>query len=461
MVSPTQRWIRRSLPRVTTAVKCMKTHILPERRRIARAARVAAVATILIGSVYVAVVVIFDDVDANHLVSEVDAHLADRLTEVSHSGDVPSINGDAYSGHDVDGAPVLLWRVYANGKITALSAGAPQLPDKTLALSSQPITTLIGTTSFRLEEIRVNGGSLVAAQSLAEAKHVENVVLAAEIIAGPVLLLVTYLGTLVIGLTTSGPVEQTRRRQLEFTADASHELRTPLSVIQAEVGLALSARRNEGQYRNTLQRVGRESERLHHIVDDLLWLARFDSEVPISYDEPIDLGTIADSCKDRFGAVAESRDIELSVERRGSAQALIDAPPDLIDRLTGVLVDNACRYAGNSGVVRLVVSAHAGWVSLSVEDSGPGIPEEERPRLFDRFHRATEDGSGTGLGLAIADSVVRSTNGRWKVCGSALGGAQMEVSWRRSHAAGSGHRRLPERWMRFDIPHSRQNVSPS
>lgn len=174
---------------------------------------------------------------------------------------------------------------------------------------------------------------------------------------------------------------------------------------------------------------------------------RFDSELPPSNNEPVDLAVIVESCKDRFGAVAESRAIEMSFRRQGDAQALISAPPDLIDRLIGVLVDNACRYAGNGGNVHIIVSAHAGWVSLSVEDSGPGIPLQERPRLFDRFHRATEEGNGTGLGLAIADSVVTSTMGRWKVSDSVLGGAHMEVSWRRSHPSSFGHRRRPERWI--------------
>jgi signal transduction histidine kinase len=98
-------------------------------------------------------------------------------------------------------------------------------------------------------------------------------------------------------------------------------------------------------------------------------------------------------------------------------------------------MDNACRYAaqaGEGGRVRVSVTVATNRVSLAVEDSGPGIPEEERPTLFDRFRRVTEDGQGAGLGLAIADSIVRSTGGRWNVGGSArLGGARLEVSWRR------------------------------
>ena len=70
-----------------------------------------------------------------------------------------------------------------------------------------------------------------------------------------------------------------------------------------------------------------------------------------------------------------------------------------------------------------------------MEDSGPGIPEAERPLLFDRFHRATEHDAGSGLGLAIGDSIVRSTGGRWHVGDSPLGGALMSVSWRHAHPA--------------------------
>ena len=418
------------------------------RHSIGRAARVAAMTTVLIGGVYTIVVVVFDNADANHLLSGVDAHLSDRLAEATRSDSLPYGTGNAYNAGEVEGAPVLFWSVGVKGQVVAQTPGAPQLTSFTPTAVAQPVSVRIGGTSFRLKAVRVTDGYLVAGQSLAETAHVESVLFAAELIAGPILLVGTYIATLVIGLMTSGPVEQSRRRQLEFTADASHELRTPLAVIQAEVGLALNARRDERQYHETLTKVRYESERLRHIVDDLLWLARFDSYRPSSDSEPVDLCTIADSCRDRFGAIAQGRAIEISVEHKGGSPAMIDAPPDLIDRLTGVLVDNACCYAGPGGQVRIVTLTSANSVTLSVEDSGPGIPAEDRSRLFDRFHRATEDENETGLGLAIADSVVRSTTGRWRISDSELGGAHMEVSWRRSHLSGSGGRRLHGRWSR-------------
>jgi len=87
--------------------------------------------------------------------------------------------------------------------------------------------------------------------------------------------------------------------------------------------------------------------------------------------------------------------------------------------------------------VRTSAAQRGGRVTLTVEDSGPGVPAEQRRRMFDRFHRSTEQGGSAGLGLAIADSIVRSTDGQWRIGDSDLGGALFEVAWRRP---GSRHR---------------------
>jgi two-component system, OmpR family, sensor histidine kinase TctE len=201
------------------------------------------------------------------------------------------------------------------------------------------------------------------------------------------------------------------------------------------VSLALSGPRTIPDYRDTLGRVSRETLRLRDIVEDLLWLSRFDSEPPLPGDEPVDVGAIALACADRFDAVAAGRGISLSVRQLVEGQPWINAPPEWIDRLAGVLVDNACRYAGDNGVVQITVSAQGSRVGLAVEDNGPGIAPEERAGLFDRFHRATDEGNGAGLGLAIGDAVVRATGGEWRVGGASLGGARMEVLWHRSSGA--------------------------
>src|SRR5205807_2580395 len=100
-----------------------------------------------------------------------------------------------------------------------------------------------------------------------------------------------------------------------------------------------------------------------------------------------------------------------------------------IDRLLGVLLDNACRYSPPGGTVTVRTAVTGLRVRVAVEDDGPGIPEHERERLFDRFHRATSEPGGAGLGLAIADAVVRSTGGIWHITNHPGGGARMQVSW--------------------------------
>jgi signal transduction histidine kinase len=233
-----------------------------------------------------------------------------------------------------------------------------------------------------------------------------------------------------------GPVEAARRRQLELAADASHELRTPLTVIEAELALARDGPGDEDEWRATLDHIGRESARLRRIVEDLLWLARFDSAPPPP-PGPSDLGAVVTTCAERFDAVARARGLTLTVDDATPTDATlaVDVNGEWLDKLTGTLLDNACRYSPAGGAVEVTVRGRAGRAVLTVADSGPGIPEAERDHLFDRFRRASTTPGGAGLGLAIADSVVRSSGGRWRVGDAALGGAAMEVSWRVNAAA--------------------------
>jgi signal transduction histidine kinase len=406
--------------------------------RVSPAARAAARATAVIAVVYVIAVIVLNVVVSSHLTEQTDDRLASRLTAARHNPAVLSLPARAGSEAsddtdlDADGAPVFLWSVGAAGSVVAHSPGSPSLPADLLAVhpprDGLAVTASLGSVGpFRLKMTRDGSGWLVAGQALADDAHTQRLLLYGVLIAGPFLLLAMFLGSWVVGRTALAPVEQSRRRQLEFTADASHELRTPLSVIRAEADVALSSPREAAEYRDALARIQGESRRLRQLVDDMLWLARFDSRPPPPSDEPVDLVTLAQACADRFRAVGPAITAEV-----GTEPVLISAPPEWIDRLAGVLMDNACRYARAEGQVKIAVRTHGSRVTLTVEDSGPGIPSSERSRLFDRFHRATEDGAGAGLGLAIGDSIVRSTGGRWQIGDSPLGGALMAVSWRHS-----------------------------
>jgi signal transduction histidine kinase len=277
---------------------------------------------------------------------------------------------------------------------------------------------------------------VVVGESLASVSNAQANLILAESIVGPLLLIAVFLGALTVGRRVAAPIELARVRQMEFTADASHELRTPLSVIEAQTSLALSEPRDPAWYRAAFQRVQGESGRMRRLVEDLLWLARFDSTRDRAQAEHVDLAVLAQVAADRFTAVAEARGIRLSV-RTAPDPLVIQAPPEWLDRLLGVLLDNACKYAPEGGSVDVAVWADGSRIRLAVDDSGPGIPPAERPRIFDRFRRATDQPGGAGLGLAIADSVVAATGGQWHIADSPGGGASMGVSWPRSLSGAS------------------------
>jgi signal transduction histidine kinase len=396
-------------------------------REVVHAAKVALVASVLVGVVYGGCVTVLDWFVAARMVQSVDARLADQFRDMRARGlpDAPS------TGEDSDAAPVYLWYLTPSGPVALPGSNAPTLPSGFRLASGRETTVALAAARYRLTAGRVGDKALLAGQSLQSEDHLLSLLRTGEGLAAPFLLLAMFMGALIIGLRALSPVEQARRRQLEFTADASHELRTPLSVISAEASVALSVPRKAGDYRAALERIGRENSRLQKIVEDLLWLARFDSAPPQPEDEPLDLATIAAECAERFRPLGATQEFNVQVLTGEPRPVWISAPPDWIDRLAGVLMDNACRFAGPGGTVRISAAQRGGRVTLTVEDSGPGVPAEQRPRMFDRFHRSTDQGGSAGLGLAIADSIVRSTDGQWRIGDSDLGGALFEVSWRR------------------------------
>jgi signal transduction histidine kinase len=325
----------------------------------------------------------------------------------------------------------LAWKVAADGTVTPLTGpSTPGLPEA-LRDVGLPTTAIVGGLEYRVAGTPVPDGRLVAAvpNFLPQRTAIQD-----QLRFVPLVGLAAFVVAFGIGRWAAAPIDDVRRRQLAFTADASHELRTPLAVIEAEASLALSRPREAAGYREALERVLAEGRRLGHLVDDLLWLARFDAGPRRAEAAAVDVSAAASAAVQRFQPVAAARGQVLRAAVAGPVQeAWISAPPEWVDRLLGVLVDNACRYSPNGGPIEVRVEVAGGQVRLLVEDAGPGIPAGERRRVFDRFHRATDQPGGTGLGLPIADAVVRGTRGRWHIDSSALGGASMGVAWPFTH----------------------------
>ncbi len=405
--------------------------------------RVAAISTAIVAAVYAVVSMVVVIFVTNNLTAQVDAKLAASLAHYEQFPPRTTTDGGvSETGQGGLSSPALVWMVYPPGneafprgqQITNIGEKTP-LPDAAL--------NIIGATTTRVQgvDVRIVGtemdttigpARLFVGYNVDSVSQARSSLVVTEAIAGAVLLLLVFSGSLIVGRRVGAPIELARQRQLEFTADASHELRTPLAVIEAQTSLALNQDRDPAWYRNAFQRVGSESARIRRLVDDLLWLARVDTPQGRPAAEPVELGVIVHQTAERFAAVAENRNITLQVSV-GLGPLVVMGSSEWLDRLLGVLLDNGFKYAPPGGVVGVSVGVDGNRIQLIVEDSGPGIPLEERPKIFERFHRATAQGGyGSGLGLAIADAVVRHTHGRWDVNTSLLGGARMVVSWPRA-----------------------------
>jgi signal transduction histidine kinase len=404
--------------------------------------RVAMAAAAIVAVAYLVIAVAVAVVVSSNLTSEVDRHLIQALDATSGPGLGNGV-GDGLHGPGFDpsrldprGLPVLLWKVATAGTGTATVQGLTNvtLPSEDWNVTS-PTTVTIDGASYRVAGVSVGADRYVAGQAMDGVAQTESTLIVAELGIGCMLVIVVFLGALAVGRRVALPIERARQRQLEFTADASHELRTPLSVIEAQTSLALARPRDRTWDANAFGRIDKELRRTRRLVDDMLWLARFDStggqDAPDS--EMVDLGVLAAQTADRFAAIAEARGLKLSVAAGdGAAGSIVTAPPEWLDRLLGVLLDNACKYSPEGGSVTVSVTGEGRRVRLAVDDAGPGIPAEERSRVFDRFHRATDAAGGAGLGLAIADAIVRASGGRWAIGTSVAGGASVAVSWPRS-----------------------------
>jgi signal transduction histidine kinase len=389
--------------------------------------RVALVATGLVAVAYLIVAIAVVAIVTRNLTAQIDGRLSDSLNHPP-----PGLGPGHYEAPKPDrlgGPTFVLWTVMNDGQVSTLDTN-PGLPEEYRHVAG-PLTATINGSELRLMGAARGDDYIVIGQSLQPVSEAQSTVILAELLIGPVLLLVVFLGAVAIGRRVATPVEIARRRQLDFTADASHELRTPLAVIEANTSLALAQDRTEAWYRTAFERVDLESKRMRRLLDDLLWLARFDATQGPPNAEPVDLGVLAAQTADRFGAIAETRQLRLEVTAAAESM-VVAAPPEWLDRLLGVLLDNACKYSPEGGAVHVDVVVDGGRIQVTVDDAGPGIPDAERSRIFDRFHRASESEAGAGLGLAIADAIVRATGGRWKIGASPAGGASMSVSWPRA-----------------------------
>jgi two-component system OmpR family sensor kinase len=193
--------------------------------------------------------------------------------------------------------------------------------------------------------------------------------------------------------------------QRTFVGDAAHELRSPLAALK----LQLQAAERDGSLvgsKQTFERIEGRLNRLIHLVHQLLTMAREDAQRGAQF-EPVSLRRICERAVGDFSMLAEARQIDLGLEFNPSRDSddiyKVNAEPHGLEVLLNNLVDNAIRYTPRGGKVDVILRRDGDTISLCVSDSGPGVPDAERERVFDRFYRSAGNKEhGSGLGLAIA-----------------------------------------------------------
>jgi signal transduction histidine kinase len=230
-------------------------------------------------------------------------------------------------------------------------------------------------------------------------------------------------------------LDQSFSTQRRFMADASHELRSPVAILQGELDVTLSRDdRNAADYRDSLEVMRRSVRRLTRIVRDLFLLARSDAgDVPLKR-EPLYIGEVVAQTVRGYRTVAAERHVALVADC--DTQLVVEGDDDLLQRMVGNVVENAIRHAPDETTVRIRCSAASGLARVEVEDSGAGVPEPLREKIFERFFRADESrpvttlqaGSGAGLGLPIARWIASAHDGALWLERSDAGGSLFVIT---------------------------------
>jgi len=212
-----------------------------------------------------------------------------------------------------------------------------------------------------------------------------------------------------------------------FTSDAAHELRTPLAALKTHAEIALQAKDNNEQQK-ALRHVVQGVNRATRLVEQLLTLARLDPDTGFTNIRRFDLFIAAENVLSNEAHLAIDKNIEIALA--GKRGKFVAGNYDAIGVLMRNLVDNAIRYTPRDGEVEVSIHRREDTIVLTISDSGPGIPENERTKIFNRFYRSlgTKE-SGSGLGLSIVTRIAELHNLTISLHTSKLSGLQIDVEF--------------------------------
>ncbi|HET8748236.1 MAG TPA: ATP-binding protein [Ramlibacter sp.] len=220
-------------------------------------------------------------------------------------------------------------------------------------------------------------------------------------------------------------VQGTLEAQQHFVADAAHELRSPLTALKLQLQAAERAR-DEGARRAATQQLGAGIERAIALVEQLLALARQEG-AGAGASEAVDLEELARQAVSELLATAHGKGLDVGLAT--TEPVVVQSSREALHLILRNLLDNAIKYTPAGGRVDIAMGRDAQGAWLAVDDSGPGVPEADRERVFDRFYRVPgSEAAGSGLGLAIVRTVAERLGAQVRLMESAsLGGARVEL----------------------------------
>lgn len=228
---------------------------------------------------------------------------------------------------------------------------------------------------------------------------------------------------------TLRPIEENRKKQMEFVSAASHELRSPLTVIRASLSAAREARSEEAMH--FFMAADGECQRMSGLIDDLLLLANADEGGWTMEKEPVEMETLLLTVYENYQKPAYDRKIGLSISLPEKPLQRCSCDAKRIEQVLGILLDNGISYTPSGGHIWLSVWQTGDRIKIQVADNGPGIPDERKTQVFSRFYRAEEARSQRdhyGLGLSIAKEIVGLHKGTIVAEDSREGGAAFIIS---------------------------------
>jgi heavy metal sensor kinase len=226
-------------------------------------------------------------------------------------------------------------------------------------------------------------------------------------------------------------LEQAFARVTQFTGDASHELRTPVALIRTTADVLLRHPRTDDQWREGVRSIQAESARMTQLLDNLLMLARADASAEPCVFRSVDLNEVVGAACGAAAPLAQLKGLELTRSESGPPVGVRgDAP--LLERLFVTLLDNAVKYTPTAGQIVVTIEQGGGVAAVAIRDSGIGIPEEDLPKIFERFYRSdkarSRESGGSGLGLAIARWIVEVHGGSIEVTSRLGAGSEFRVT---------------------------------